>query len=90
MSLDVTSVMPGDAGTVTVHAMTELDRAALGVRAPRFPIGRRFAVVIDAMFAPPSARTLKRRDARCGEIERRSLSVNLNAGGSSENDAETS
>ncbi len=76
VSPDVTKVMPGDAGTVTAHAVTELDRAALGVRAPRFLIGWRIAVVIDAMFAPPSARTLKRRNARCGEIERRSLSVN--------------
>jgi polyisoprenoid-binding protein YceI len=55
VSLDVTSITPSDTGMVTVHATTAFDRAALGVRAPRFLIGRRIAVVIDATFAPPSA-----------------------------------
>ncbi len=53
VSLDVTSITPGDSGTVTAHAMTTFDRTALGVRAPRFLIGRRIAVVIHATFAPP-------------------------------------
>jgi polyisoprenoid-binding protein YceI len=47
VSLNVTSVKPGDAGTVTAHATTAFDRVALGVRAPRFLIGRRIAVVIN-------------------------------------------
>jgi polyisoprenoid-binding protein YceI len=54
-SLDITSVTPGDAGTVTAHATATLDRAALGVRAPRFLIGRRIAAVVEVTFAPPSA-----------------------------------
>jgi polyisoprenoid-binding protein YceI len=54
--LDVTSITPSDTGMVTVHAATAFDRAALGVRAPRFLIGRRIAVVIHATFAPPSHR----------------------------------
>ena len=56
VSLDVTSLTPSDAGTITAHATTAFDRAALGVRAPRFLIGRRIAVVIDVTFAPPSQR----------------------------------
>jgi hypothetical protein len=54
VSLEVTSVTPGDATMVTAHAATAFERAALGVLAPRFLIGRRIAVVIDATFAPPS------------------------------------
>jgi polyisoprenoid-binding protein YceI len=53
VSLDVTSITPGNAGTVTAHATTVFDRMALGVRAPRLLIGRRIAVVIDVTFAPP-------------------------------------
>jgi len=91
VSLDITSVTPGDTGTVTVHATTEFDRTALGVRAARFLIGRRIAVVIDAIFAPPSVRPPRQQDARCGQAER-PLSVNLIAGGrgSVEDGAETS
>jgi hypothetical protein len=55
VSLDITSATPSDAGTLTAHATTTFDRAGLGVRAPRFLIGRRIAVPIDATFAPPSA-----------------------------------
>lgn len=80
VSLDITSAPPSDAGMVTAHATTTFDRAGLGVRAPRFLIGRRIAVLIDATFAPPSAHPPRRRDPRCGEVEQRSLSVNLNAG----------
>jgi polyisoprenoid-binding protein YceI len=80
VSLDVTSISPGDAGTVTAHGTTVFDRAALGVRAPRFLIGRRIAAVIDITFAPPSVHPPERSDARSGEVERRPLNVNLNAG----------
>ncbi len=79
-SLDVTSVTCGDGGTITVHTTTELDRVALGLRAPRLLIGRRIAVVVDVTFAPPSARQPEQRDARCGGDQRRSLRVNLDAG----------
>ena len=81
VSLDVTNVAPGDGGMLTVHATTAFDRTALGVRAPRFLIGRRIAVVIDATFTPPSAHLPGQRDARGGEAEPRSLSANLSAGG---------
>ncbi len=78
-SLDVVSVTPSESGTVTAHATATLDRAALGVRAPRFLIGRRIAAVIDVTFAPPSAHP--RRAAGGGDDERRSPVVHLNAGG---------
>jgi polyisoprenoid-binding protein YceI len=81
VSLDITSVTPSDAGMITAHATTAFDRVALGVRAPRFLIGRRIAVVIDVTFAPPSVHPPKRRDAHGGEVEQGSLSMNLNAGG---------
>jgi polyisoprenoid-binding protein YceI len=80
VSLDITSVTPSDAGKVTAHATTTFDRAGLGIRTPRFLIGRRIAVLIDATFAPPSADPPRRRDPRCGEAEQRSPSVNPNAG----------
>ena len=81
VSLDITSVAPGDGGTITAHATTAFDRAALGVRAPRFLIGRRIAVVIDATFAPPSAPPPVQRGTRREEAGQRSRSINLKAGG---------
>ena len=79
VSLDVVSVTPGESGTVAAHATATLDRAALGVRAPRFLIGRRIVAVIDVTFAPPSAHP--RRAAGGGDDEGRSPVVNLNAEG---------
>lgn len=49
-----TTVTPGDAGTMTAHATAEFDRRELGITAPRFLIGTRIAVTIDAVFAPPA------------------------------------
>ena len=66
VSLDVISVTPGESGTVTAHATATLDRAALGVRAPRFLIGRRIVAVIDITFAPPSAHPPERASAQRG------------------------
>lgn len=80
VSLDVTGILPGDAGTVTAHATTTFDRAALGVRAPRFLISRRIAAMIDITFAPPSPHPHERRDTRSRDVERRSLNVNPYAG----------
>jgi polyisoprenoid-binding protein YceI len=42
-------------GTVTVQATGSFDRQALGVRAPRFLIGRRIEVTIEAQFSCPTA-----------------------------------
>jgi len=42
-----------DSGQLTVRAACTLDRRKLGVRAPRFLIGRYVAVTIEAVFAPP-------------------------------------
>ena len=42
-------------GSLAVRACTTIDRRALGVRAPRFMIGREVAITIDAVFAAPDA-----------------------------------
>ena len=55
-SVDVTlqvRVTSSAEGQVSVHAVTELDRRDLGVSAPRFLIGRRVAISIDAVFTAP-------------------------------------
>jgi polyisoprenoid-binding protein YceI len=44
----------GEAGELTVRGTTVLDRRALGVRAPRFMIGRYVSVTIEAVFRPPA------------------------------------
>ena len=41
-------------GQVAILAATELDRRDLGVTAPRFLVGRRVAITVDAAFAAPS------------------------------------
>lgn len=43
----------GPGGALTIRATTWFDRRELGVRAPRFMIGRHVAVTIDAVFTPP-------------------------------------
>lgn len=40
-------------GDLVVHATTTVDRRALGVRAPRFLIGRRLRIEVTATFRPP-------------------------------------
>lgn len=44
----------GSGGELTVRATTSFDRRDLGVRAPRFLIGRRVDVTIEAVFTPPT------------------------------------
>jgi polyisoprenoid-binding protein YceI len=48
--LAVGAITAGADGHVSLTARTTFDRRALGVRAPRFLIGRRIAVTIDATF----------------------------------------
>jgi polyisoprenoid-binding protein YceI len=43
----------GAGGELTVRAATTVDRRALGIRAPRFLIGRYVDVTVEATFAPP-------------------------------------
>jgi polyisoprenoid-binding protein YceI len=52
LTLQVRVAPPRD-GQVGVHAVTELDRCALGVTAPRLLIGRRVAICVDATFTAP-------------------------------------
>jgi polyisoprenoid-binding protein YceI len=50
LQVRVTSAAEGQIG---IHAVTELDRRDLGVTAPRFLIGRRVAICVDAAFTAP-------------------------------------
>ena len=46
---------PTDGGeTLRVHATATLDRAPLGIKAPRVMIGRYVEIVLDAFLAPPA------------------------------------
>ncbi len=52
--LDVTVLDGSDPNRVAVRASTSFDRRELGVRAPRFMIGRRIAVTVDAVLRRPA------------------------------------
>ncbi len=51
-------------GGIAVRAFTEFDREALRVTAPRFLVGRRVAVDVNAAFSPPAPRAVS---PRCAE-----------------------
>jgi polyisoprenoid-binding protein YceI len=54
LTLSVAPPTDGGPGGVRVRATGTLDRAALGVRAPRVMIGRYVRIVVDAWLEPPS------------------------------------
>jgi polyisoprenoid-binding protein YceI len=52
--LSVEEVAGSDPGVVSIRATVRLDRRELGVKAPRFMIGRSVDVTIEASFRPPN------------------------------------
>ncbi|HEV7204803.1 MAG TPA: YceI family protein [Jatrophihabitans sp.] len=48
------TVTPGDGSTLAVHATAEFDRRDLGITAPRFLLGTRVRITVDAVFAAPA------------------------------------
>jgi polyisoprenoid-binding protein YceI len=52
--LSVEEVEGTDPGVVSIRATVRLDRRELGVKAPRFMIGRSVDVTIEACFRPPN------------------------------------
>jgi polyisoprenoid-binding protein YceI len=53
VTLPVEVLREGPGGELTVRATATVDRRDLGIRAPRFVIGRYLQVTVEATFAPP-------------------------------------
>jgi polyisoprenoid-binding protein YceI len=53
VTLDAKIVGRSDSGELTVHTACTIDRRKLGVRAPRFLIGRYVDITIEVVFAQP-------------------------------------